>query len=243
MTSSSDIRVICLIPARKGSKGVRRKNLRRVGLSTLVNRAIKIARQIYLPVHIILSSDDEVILKRYSKKVHTSIKRSPELSNDNALISQVVLDSLKNFPHFSDRDIFVLLEPSSPNRKSSDVNDALRLMIQHDYESLITASVVDAKYHPHKVLKLNHESLRLESFIPNSPKIANRQEIKEVALFRNGIAYLYRLSVVRALTDVMPDPSNFILTHRPVVNIDNECDLWLSRYIYFMDLMKLLKRR
>ena len=146
-------RIICVIPARQGSKGLHRKNLRLVGGFTLVNRAIRAARSIKVPVHIILSSDDELILSKYEKKVDTCIKRKKELSADDSLITDVIKDALQNITGFHDDDIVMLLEPSSPNRITSDLNNSIRVMVDCNYNSVATVSLVDAKYHPFKLLK------------------------------------------------------------------------------------------
>lgn len=239
--SSGATRIICLIPARKGSKGVSRKNLRRVGLMTLVGRAIKVARGLNFPTHVILSSDDESILAKYSNKVDTCIKRRPDLSADNSLISDVILDSLLHLPNLSDSDILVLLEPSSPNRTVEDINAAISLMIENKYDSLITVSVLEAKYHPYKVLKPNYEGLLIEPFISNAPKISNRQEIQNFALVKNGVAYIYKVGIARTSKSGLPVSSHFSITQRPVANIDSELDLWLSRYLHLRDLINSLK--
>jgi CMP-N-acetylneuraminic acid synthetase len=98
-------RIICIIPARQGSKGLRRKNLRLVGGFTLVNRAIRVARSIEEPVYIILSSDDELILTKYKKKVDRCIKRKTELSTDNSLITDVIKDALQDLTDFNDEEV------------------------------------------------------------------------------------------------------------------------------------------
>lgn len=229
------MRVVCLIPARKGSLGLRRKNLRLVGCFTLVNRAIRVAKRVEPSMHIILSSDDETILKRYGKKVDVCIKRKAQLSTSDALISDVISDALQQVKGFTDNDILVLLEPSSPNRTSRDISSAIDVMIKNNYQSIVTVSAADSKYHPYKLLK-STEDLYLIPFVHESPLIYNRQQITEPAYFRNGLAYLYRLSTARKLSKPLPDGTRFIVTERLVSNIDTELDLWIARYIHFKNL-------
>ena len=59
LMNPNGVKLICLIPARKGSLGLHKKNLRLVGRFTLVHRAIKVARKVKPPMRIILSSDDD----------------------------------------------------------------------------------------------------------------------------------------------------------------------------------------
>ena len=228
-------RIICIIPARQGSKGLHRKNLRLVGGFTLVNRAIRAARSIKVPVHIILSSDDELILSKYEKKVDTCIKRKKELSADDSLITDVIKDALQNITGFHDDDIVMLLEPSSPNRITSDLNNSIRVMVDCNYNSVATVSLVDAKYHPFKLLKSTHDS-RLTSFLTDSPIISNRQEIKEQVFYRNGLLYLYRMGIAKKLNNSLPNGTHYIVTNRKVSNIDDTFDLWLARYFNLRNL-------
>jgi N-acylneuraminate cytidylyltransferase len=232
---NKEVRVVCLIPARKGSVGLRRKNLRLVGCFTLVNRAIRVAKKIDGPVCVVLSTDDKTIIRKYGRKVDVCIERKPELSTSDSLISDVISDTLQKLNGFTDNDILLLLEPSSPNRTSEDVNHAIQVMIKNNYDSLITVSEVDAKYHPYKLLKAT-PNLHLNPFIIDSPMIFNRQQIKDQAFFRNGLVYLYKLSTARRLNKSVPDGTNFIITKRLTSNIDTKLDLLLARYFHIKNL-------
>jgi len=236
------IRIVCLIPARKGSLGLHRKNLRLVGRFTLVNRAIKVAKKVKPTMHIVLSTDDETIFKRYRKKVDVCIRREAQLSTSDALISDVISDVLNKIEGFNENDILVLLEPSSPNRTTNDINSAIDIMVKNNYKSIVTVSLADLKYHPYKLLKSTKE-LCLIPFVDKSPIVYNRQQITEPAYYRNGVAYLYRLGVARNLIKSIPDGMRFIITEHMVSNIDNELDLWIARYIHFKNyFLKILKK-
>jgi CMP-N-acetylneuraminic acid synthetase len=145
---NNSVKIICLIPARQGSVGLRKKNLRFLGFSTLVHRAIKVAKRLRNPKIIVLSTDDKTIIKRYTKKVDFCIERSPELSSSSAHISDVILDTLNRIPQLKGDDLLILLEPSSPNRNLTEISDAIETVIKYNYKSLITVSKLEPKYHP-----------------------------------------------------------------------------------------------
>ncbi len=224
-----------MIPARKGSVGLKRKNLKRVGCLTLVGRAIKVARQIQSPVFIILSTDDEKIIKRYSKKVDLSIFRKTELSSNHARITDVISDALKDLPNFGNDSLFILLEPTSPNRTVEDLDRAINKMADSNHNSLTFVSIVEAKFHPFKILKPNTKN-ELIPYSRSTPAISNRQEITEELYYRNGIAYIYRLESAKSLTSTVPKGTCYIVTERMVANIDTNFDLWVARYLYFKGL-------
>lgn len=193
-------------------------------------------------MHIILSSDDETILKRYGKKVDVCIKREAHLSTSDALISDVISDALNKIEGFTENDILVLLEPSSPNRTTNDINSAIDTMVKNNYQSIVTVSEADLKYHPFKLMKSTRD-LCLIPFVDKSPNVYNRQQITEPAYYRNGIAYLYRLGVACKLSKPIPDSTRFIVTKRSVSNIDTELDLWIARYIHFKNyFVKIIKK-
>jgi CMP-N,N'-diacetyllegionaminic acid synthase len=225
---TSQVKIICLIPARKGSQGVYKKNLRYVGFSTLVLRAIKVAKKLEYPTIVVLSTNDNEIIKRYSKKVDLYIERSPALSSSTASISDVILDTIKRLPNLNDDDLLVLLEPSSPNRNSEEINLAIRQVLENNYESLFTVSKLDPKFHPYKLLKLSAFN-QLSLYLSNAPLIKNRQEINETIYYKNGIVYILRIKTVLLNNGQIPISSQFQVTERHVSNIDNLLDLWLAR--------------
>jgi N-acylneuraminate cytidylyltransferase len=203
-----------------------------VGCFTLVNRAIRITRKINQPVYVVISTDDESIIRRYGKKVDLCIRRKTELSTSDSKISDVIIDTINHLKYNSDDDILLLLEPSSPNRNILDLNQAIDAMLSNNYEAVTTVSVLDKKFHPYKLLKQSRNG-QLIPYSKNSPIISNRQQINETVFYRNGLAYLYKFKVARKLNKSLPDKTHFIVTDRSVSNIDNQFDLSLARFLNF----------
>jgi len=225
-------RIVCIIPARKGSKGLRRKNLRIVGLNTLVYRAIKVAKRIKHPVYIILTTDDEKISRRYCRKVDMCILRNKHLAEDNSVISDVIKDALDRLNVCYDDDLVMLLEPSSPNRTADDLNAAIRDMTMNNYNSLVSVNPVDPKFHPFKILKIETNGV-LAPYLIDAPSVQNRQEITDPAFYRNGIVYLFKIGTARKMEKTLFNDTRCIITSREVSNIDSLTDLWLARYLNF----------
>lgn len=230
-------RIVCIIPARKGSKGLKRKNLRIVGLNTLVYRAIKVAKRIERPVYTILTTDDEKISRRYCRKVDMCILRSKDLAEDNSVICDVVKDALNRLEVCYNDDIVMLLEPSSPNRIADDLNAAIRDMTMNNYNSLVSVSSVDPKFHPFKILKVEMNGV-LAPYLLDAPSVQNRQEITDSAFYRNGIVYLYKIDTARKMKKTLFNDTSFIITSREVSNIDSLTDLWLARYLNFKSFVR-----
>jgi CMP-N,N'-diacetyllegionaminic acid synthase len=231
---------VCLIPARKGSKGLPRKNLKRVGFLTLVDRAIRVARQIGYPVQIILSSDDDKLIKKYKSKVDIVIRRDDRLAQDNSSIVDVIHNAVQIHGSINDDTLFMLLEPSSPNRKAQDLLEGIEKLLKFECQALVTVSKVDEKFHPAKILRLTSKN-KLTHFLKNENHITNRQDIKQNLYYKNGILYIYRGSALKTLKTTLPPDTCYVITKRHVSNIDYDVDLWIARNIYLRDLFNSLK--
>lgn len=138
--------VLCVIPARGGSKGIPQKNLRLLGGIPLVAHSILHARMAGLPIeNIILSSDDDAILE-CSKYGATPLWRPEEISGDgssteSALIHAFLASEIDDFgePLRGIKHI-LLLQATSPIRLPSTVKGFLKFCLDNDYDSALTVT-------------------------------------------------------------------------------------------------------
>lgn len=115
--------VLGLIPARGGSKGVPRKNVRCVGGRRLVERAVDTALCVNRLDDVVVSTDDAEIEALAVKAGAHIIRRPPKLANDTALAIDVIRHALTAI---EDKfEVLVLLQPTSPLREPQDVDDCL----------------------------------------------------------------------------------------------------------------------
>src|SRR5262245_57148833 len=117
---------LALIPARGGSKGVPRKNLRRVGGRSLLERAIASGRAPGVD-HLLVSTDDEEIAAE-SRRLGAEVPflRPKALADDAAAIGPAVAHALDAYESHAGIaiDVLVLLEPTSPFRTAKHVGEA-----------------------------------------------------------------------------------------------------------------------
>ena len=128
---------VALIPARKGSKGIKNKNLKKINGYTLVELAIRIAIKSKIFDKIILSSNSQTIIKSVSKYEITIHKRPEILSKDNSHISETILDVKRKF-ELNKNFYLIILEPTSPMRIVSDIKKAHKKIIKNKYDSFCT---------------------------------------------------------------------------------------------------------
>ena len=125
---------MALIPARGGSKGIKNKNIKKLNGVPLIAHTIKQAINVDIIDDIVVSTDDNNIKKialKYGARV--PFKRPDKLSNDNATNIDVALHAIKKIKS----DILIILQPTSPLRKSSDITSSLKLLLNKNVKAVI----------------------------------------------------------------------------------------------------------
>jgi CMP-N,N'-diacetyllegionaminic acid synthase len=123
-------KIICIIPAREGSKGFPHKNRK------LIRYSIHAARGIFNDSDIYVTTDDEVIKSNYYTKCTNIIDRPAELAKDETSMKDVLLHAVREIKP-SDDTLLVVLYPTYPDRTSADIQNAIDFFNQESAESLL----------------------------------------------------------------------------------------------------------
>ncbi|WAC44799.1 acylneuraminate cytidylyltransferase family protein [Pseudomonas sp. SL4(2022)] len=175
-------RILGLITARGGSKGIPRKNLVQVGDKPLIAWTIEAARNSELLDRLVLSTDDEEIAAvAHDFGCEVPFMRPPELAADVSGSAEVVLDCLKRLPGY---DYLVLLQPTSPLRAVEDIDGAIRTCLDGDAPACV--SVCDVEESPFWMYTLEPNG-SLKPILAN--RYARRQELPPVYVL-NGAVYI-----------------------------------------------------
>lgn len=229
-------RVLALIPARGGSKGIPRKNLALVNGDPLIAHTIRTANGCPRLTRIVVSTEDAEI-SEVARKCGADVPfmRPPELATDQAKSADVALHALQVVEHEegSRYDVVCLLEPTSPLRTSADVSSALDMLSASDVDAVISVYRVEA---PHPIKTLQIESGRLSPFMPDRwrPNL-NRQELPAVYAVNGAIYCIRRAALISCRSFWGVSAAPYVMPEDRSVNIDTQVDLALA------DL--LLKRR
>lgn len=191
-------RVLALIPARGGSKGLPRKNIRPMCGKPLIAWSIEKAKLSNYPDMVLVTTDCQEIAdiaKQYG--AHVPFIRPGELATDRSSTYDVVRHALEylRVEETQSFDYVVLLEPTSPLREDDDIDRMLEKLIGNaeEFDSIISIGEVDE--HPSIVRRMNGP--RLEPFCPQLQKTTRRQE-NEPAYFPYGVAYIAKTDVLLA---------------------------------------------
>jgi CMP-N-acetylneuraminic acid synthetase len=140
----TDRKILAIIPARGGSKGVPKKNIKLLNNKPLIAYTIEAALKSRYLDKIIVSTDSKEIAEVSGKYGAEIIKRPKFLSGDKAKVIDAVFhifDTLEKEKYFF--DFLVLLQPTSPLRTTKDIDEAIDLFLKEKPELLLSVYKVE----------------------------------------------------------------------------------------------------
>lgn len=223
--------VIAIVPARSGSKGLPNKNMMKLQGVSLIGRVGQCLMSLdWLDVRILSTDSLEYAKEGERFGLSAPFLRPDYLSGDQATAVDTVLHGLNACEASMNKifDIVLIVEPTSPIRSPEDIEETVNLLIDKQYDSVVTVSTIDTKYHPGKVL--NFEDNLLSFYEGRGSKIVARQEL-ETLYYRNGVCYaLNKESFIKYNQIFMPKTAGHLIQH-PVANIDNDLDFKWAEFL------------
>jgi CMP-N,N'-diacetyllegionaminic acid synthase len=224
--------VLAVVPARGGSKGIPRKNLREVAGLSLVARAAAAASVLPAIDARVLSTDDPEIAREGSRHgLDVPFMRPPELSSDTAGSADMWRHAwLAAEEHYRRQfDVSVLLEPTSPMRRPEDIERTLAALLDSGLGAAATVSPTPAHYTPHKTLTVN-EAGRLGFYLEGGARHSRRQSIPQY-YHRNGLCYATTREQLVERGLIIDENAVAVIVERHVVNIDELFELDLAEWL------------
>ncbi|MDX2479009.1 MAG: acylneuraminate cytidylyltransferase family protein [Desulfuromusa sp.] len=225
-------RILVVCPARGGSKGIPLKNLKPFLGVPLVARVGHLVAELSGIDRAVVSTDSEEIARVASESgLASPFYRPEELSGDrisdlevltHALIEMERLDGLTY-------DIVVMLQPTSPLRRTEHVSNTIRMLIDGGWDAVWTVSETDSKNHPLKQLTVK-EGL-LDYYDQAGKQIIARQQLVPV-YHRNGVAYAIRRGCLIDQKSIKGDHTGALVLQGNMVSIDTIWDFELAEFIY-----------
>jgi len=187
------MKLLVVIPARGGSKGVPGKNIKPLAGKPLIYYTIEAAREVFSDDQIIVSTDDDAIKQCVEK---TGLKvpfiRPAELATDTAGTYEVLLHAVKYVESLGQLpDTLVLLQPTTPFRNSSHIREAMSL---YDEATEMVVSVKETRSNPYFVLFEEND----EGWLEKSKKgnFQNRQLCPKVWEYNGGV-YIIKIKTLK----------------------------------------------
>lgn len=222
--------ILAIIPARGGSKGVYRKNIRELNKIPLIAYSIIEANKSEFITRVVVSTEDLEIAE-ISKKYGGEIPcfRPMALAADNSSTIDGILhmvEYLKVKENYIP-DYIVVLQCTSPLRKSRHIDEAIKKLVSSDFDGII--SICEAEVNPYWTNVLKNG--KLEYFIEEGKKISKRQDLPKIYRY-NGAIFIAKIeALIKEKTFEVKNLTGYVMEADYSVDIDTELDFRLAETI------------
>lgn len=221
-------KIMAIIQARGGSKGLPRKNVRPLNSKPLIYYTIREALESRFLDRIIVSTEDKEIMelaKAYGAEV---ITRPANLAKDDTPSLPVVQHAIQYLEEIEDYhpDVVVILQPTSPLRIVKDINEAIGKLLEGSCDSVV--SVCEVEHPLHWMFTL--EGDRLKRIIEGGG-VTRRQAAPKVYRVNGAVYATYRDVIMKQNAIIGNDTRAYIMPLERSVDIDTELDFKLAELL------------
>ncbi len=219
-------KILSVIPARGGSKGIPHKNIIDLCGKPLISYTIKAALDSKYIDYVLVSTDDEEIAGvALECGAEVPFMRPAELASDTAKTEDTVIHAIKALKEegetFSD---LILLQPTEPLRTTQDIDNAIEVYCDNGYRSLVSVNEVD----DNPILVRTIEAGRLKPLL-NVSGTCRRQDMPKYYRV-NGCIYINAVDEINESTSLNDNEIPFVMEKSHSVDIDELSDLAMARY-------------
>lgn len=220
--------MIAIIPARGGSKGLPKKNIKVLHGKPLISYTIDAAKKSKYITDIIVSTDDQKIAEIAALNgVICPFLRPDELASDDAMAVDNYIYTIEklNKEYGYEIEDFIVLQPTSPLRSSDDIDEAISMFIDKDADSVI--SYVEES-HPVVWHKYIDKNAKFENIFNET--LANRQD-NRVSYYPNGAIMVFKFSLIMSREYYSDKSYAYIMPKNRSVDIDYIDDFEYAEYL------------
>ncbi len=224
-------RILAVVPARSGSKGIPHKNMQKLGDTSLIGWAGKTLAPVSCIDRRIISTDSAAYAsegERYG--LEAPFLRPAELSTDSAGAVETIQHALSSVERLTHQtfDIVLVVEPTSPLRVPADIERTAQCLVSTASDSVVTVSPLPRKFHPLKMLRLAQHEL---SFYTHEGRAVTGRQALEQLYWRNGVCYAVTRSCLMEHGTLFGRRCTPLLIEHEVVNIDEPWEFEWATYL------------
>ena len=220
-------RILAVIPARGGSKGVKNKNIKLLSGKPLVSWTIIEAKKSKYIDKIVVSTDSELIAKTAKKSgAEVPFMRPKKLASDSAKNIDVIIHAVNWLGRNGfDYDAVIILQPTSPLRIVVDIDGLIEYFIRKNADMIV--SVCKSEHSPNWANTLPKDK-NMNNFIRKNIQNKNRQELQEY--FRlNGAAEISKTEYLLNYKNNFGEQTYaYVMPQERSIDIDSEIDFLFS---------------
>lgn len=219
--------ILAIIPARGGSKGVPKKNIKLLNGIPLIGYTIQEARKSKYINRLVVTTDD-IEISEMAKKFGAEVPylRPKELATDTSLTVDSIMHMINYLQEIENYmpDYICLLQCTSPFRKYEDIDNAIEKLIYSEFDGII--SVCEAEVNPYWTNIF--EDNKLKYFIQEGKYIGRRQDLPKVYRY-NGAIYIIKTEVFAKKKSFETDNiTGYIMSNKKSIDIDTELDFKIA---------------
>ena len=186
------MKILCIIPARGGSKGIPKKNLKLLLGKPLIFHTLQTVKKLKKKINLtpIVSSEDKKILN-YCKKqgFESDYIRPKKIAHDKSRLSSCVKDLVDFFKKKRKSfDTIIVLQPTTPFRKISEIVKAINKLKKENLESIM--SVTPLREHPNE--SIIFKGKKWNYLVKPKKNYYGRQEFSKKYFFIDGSFYIFK---------------------------------------------------
>lgn len=222
-------RILAIIPARGGSKGVPDKNIKHLLGKPLIGYTIEAAKKSKYIDDIIVSTDSEAIKNiAIVFGAHVPFLRPESLSGDSVKSIDVVLHCIDYIEkEGKEYDYFILLQPTSPLRSEAHIDEAIEMITNLRAESLV--SVCEVEQNP--VIMRIIEDNRMKEIIKFDGDNLRRQDLPKFYIFNGAVYINSKQMLINSKSFVNEDSIPYIMDSESSIDIDTITDFKLAEIL------------
>lgn len=220
-------KILALIPARGGSKGIKDKNIIPLAGKPLIVYSIEAAKNSKYIDSIVVTTDSKKIAE-VAKQCGARVPflRPAELGADTSKTIDAVLHAIKTLKSMDENyNTLVLLQPTQPLRTTYDIDKAIELYYENGENGLVAISPVDDS--PLLIRSIDAYGKLVNLLSQNST--CRRQDMPNYYKV-NGCIYINKIDELDKNTSFNDNKVPFIMTKEHSVDIDEISDLWMAEY-------------
>ncbi len=220
-------KILGVITARGGSKGIPRKNIKLLGGKPLIAYSIEVGKTLIPEIDLIVNTNDEEIAEiasQYGAKV--PFIRPSYLAEDAIPTLDVLIHTLKFYQSRGQwYEAVLLLQPTSPFRTESFIREALDKFVRTDADSLVSVRKVPHEFNPHWVFEPDDKGMLHIATGEDLKEIIPRRQALPEAYYRDGNIYIIKTETILS-GSLLGEKLVYIETPEniPYVNLDTMGD-------------------
>jgi len=221
--------ILAIIPARGGSKGLPRKNIRLLDGKPLIYYTINEAKKSKHITHLVVSTDDEEIAKKLQDYEIDVIKRPSKLAQDDTPTSHVVRHVIKFLEESTKNnfEIIIVLQPTSPLRNSRDIDLAIEKFLKTNCETIV--AVTEIQHPPYWMYTIQND--RLIPIMERGEEVYRRQDSQKFYQINGAIYIISKEKILKQNTLLSDSIRPFVMPPERSLDIDNELDFKLAELL------------